>query len=200
VLTGRICRFLLALTLLGSSTSAFAVAGELTAVEHHCGPPSAESKETSEVTNQLERTLIYNYNGNSLYLHFRPVAGGWSFTTAWNGHLPMSRQELENRLPCFRNAMQEAAAAAPATTTVDPTISGQSLSHAVTDNTFGIPHFALIVLLVITLLVLLLLPSARQRQLARQARKPVEHVYRKPNLDEYESSTHRAAPLSRDLD
>jgi len=194
VLTGRIFRLFLPLALLGTYATAFASPGELDAVVRHCGPPGAESTETSQVNNQLQRTLIYN---KVLLLHFKPVAGGWSFTTAWNNHLPMTRNELEARLPCFRNAMQEAgAAAAPA---IDPTIASQTASQTVNDTTFGIPHFALLVLLVITLLVLLLLPSARQRQLARrQARKPVEHVYRKPNMDEYIASAPPPAPLDRD--
>jgi hypothetical protein len=176
--------FFAMLALLIVSSSAFAAPGDLTSVERHCGPPNAESKEISQVTNQLERTLIYNNNGNTLYLHFEPVAGGWSFTTAWKGHLPMTRNELEGRLPCFRNAMQEAENAAKGVSNVDPTIARQTAAMS-SEGTFGIPLLWLIVALVITLLIFIFLPSARQRRAARLARKPIEHVYRKPNMDEY---------------
>jgi len=191
----QFCRWLFSLLLLASCTSAFAAPGELEAVVRHCGPPGAESKETSPVNGQLERTLIYR---NVLLLHFQPVTGGWTFTTAWNNHLPMSRQELENRLPCFRNAMQEAATTPNAA--IDPTIAGQTASQSSNDATFGIPHFALIVFLVVTLLVFILLPSARQRKLAHEAKKPIERVYRKPDLEEYTPSTPPPAPLNRDPD
>ena len=192
----QICRILSLITLLASSVSAFAAPGELNAVVRHCGPPGAESKETSPVNGQLERTLIYN---KVLYLHFEPVAGGWAFTTAWNNHLPMTRNELEGRLPCFRSAMQEAAASAPAA--IDPTIASQTtVQQASNDTTFGIPHFALIVLLLITLLVFILLPSARQRKLAREAKKPIDRVYRAPNLDEHIDPLPAPRPLNRDLD
>jgi hypothetical protein len=191
----QICRILSLITLLASSVPAFASPSELDAVVRHCGPPGAESKETSPVNGQLERTLIYN---KVLLLHFEPVAGGWAFTTAWNSHLPMTRNELEGRLPCFRSAMQEAAASGSAT--IDPTIASQSTTQPSNDATFGIPHFALIVLLFITLLVFILLPSARQRKLAREAKKPIEHTYRKPNMDEYIDCTPPPKPLNRDLD
>jgi len=161
----------------------------------HCGPPGAESKETSQVDGQLRRTLIYN---KVLLLHFEPVAGGWAFTTAWNNHLPMTRNELEGRLPCFHSAMQEAAASAPAT--IDPTIASQTPQQVSNDTTFGIPHFALIVLLFITLLVFILLPSARQRKLAREAKKPIKRIYRTPNLDEHVDPPPPFRPLNRDRD
>jgi len=191
----QICRILSLITLLASSVSAFAAPGELNAVVRHCGPPGAESKETSPINGKLERTLIYN---KVLLLHFEPVAGGWAFTTAWNDHLPMTRNELEGRLPCFRSAMQEAAAAGPAM--IDPTIASQSNPQPSSDATFGIPHFALIAGLVITLLVFILLPSARQRKLAREAKKPIKRVYRAPNLDEHVDPPPSFRPLNRDLD
>jgi hypothetical protein len=186
--------FCLTLVLVGASSYAFAAPGDLTAVERHCGPPGAESKETSQVTNQLERTLIYN---NTLYLHFQPVTRGWSFTTAWNGHLPMTRNELEGRLPCFQNAMKEAENAAKGISAVDPTIARQTAPLA-TEGTFGIPLLWLIVALVITLLIFIALPSSRQRHAARRARKPLKHIYRKPNLDEYIPPSD--PPVNRDLD
>jgi len=190
----QICRILLLITLPASSVSAFATPGELDAVVRHCGPPGAESKETSPVNGQLQRTLIYN---KVLYLHFEPVAGGWGFTTAWNNHLPMTRNEVEGRLPCFRDAMKDAASTA---TTMDPTIAVQSAPDSSNEGAFGIPHFGLIVFLVITLLVFIVVPSARQRRLARQNRKPVEHIYRKPNLDEHIDLPPPPRPPDRDLD
>ena len=197
MLTGRFRDFLLFLALFGSSVAAFAVPGELAAVERRCGPPSAESKGISEVTNQLERTLIYY---DSVYLHFQPVAGGWSFTTAWNGHLPMTRREVESRMPCFRVAMQDAASGAPVAADIDPTIASQTINRPATNTSFGIPHLWLIVALVVTLLVFLIWPSARQRRLQREAKKPVDKIYRKPNLDEYSSAAPPVEPIKRDLD
>ena len=194
----RLQTFLLSLILLGSSIPAFAAPGELDAVIQRCGQPGAESKETSQASDQLERTLIYN-NGKTL-LHFQPVAGGWVFTTAWNGHLPMTRNEIEKRMPCFRQAMEDAAKAAPNAAPVDPSIANQRVQTVNNDATFGIPHFALIVFLVVTIIVFLLLPSARQRQLERQKSKPVEHVYRKPNLDEYTSTPAPPEPLDHEID
>ena len=84
-----------------------------------------------------------------------------------------------------RQAMEDAAKAAPNAAAVDPSIANQRVQTVNNDATFGIPHFALIVFLVVTLIVFLILPSARQRRLAREQAKPIEHVYRKPNLDEY---------------
>jgi len=188
------CRLLLSLALLVSSVIAFASTSELDAVERHCGPPGAESHETSPINGQLERTLIYN---NVLLLHFAPAAGGWSFTTAWNKHLPMTRTEVENRMPCFRDAMQEAATSP---STVDPTIARQTNPQVFNNATFGIPHFTLIVVLTVTLLVFLILPSARQRKLEREKRKPVEHLYHKPNMDEYIPPPAPTVPLNRDRD
>lgn len=185
-MSNRFRSFLLTLALLGASASAFAAPGDLEAVERHCGPPNAESNGTSEVTYQLERTLIYN---NGLYLNFQPVAGGWSFTSAWKGNLPITRGQVGARLSCFRDAMQDAATAAQATTEIDPTIAGQTI-HPI-DASFGIPHLWLIVALVITLLLFLILPSARQRKLARQQSKPIERIYRMPNLDEYIPPSHQ---------
>jgi hypothetical protein len=193
--SGPVRAFILSLSLLASFSVALAEAGDLDAVEQHCGAPGAESKEISPVTNQLERTLIYN---NALYLHFEPVGGGWSFTTAWNGHLPMSRAKLEERLPCFRNALTESTTASAGVPSTDPSIAAQTNHLAANDFAFGIPHFGLIVLLVITLIVFLILPSARQRRLKREQSKPVEHIYRQPNLDEYTSST--SVPIARPIE
>jgi hypothetical protein len=190
----QIGRFLLLLALLASSVSAFADTSELDAVERHCGAPGAESKETSNTNGQLQRTLIYK---GVLYLHFEPAPGGWGFTTAWNNHLPMTRAELERRLPCFRNAMQEADSTA---SSVDPTIASQTAANATNDATFGIPHFALIVFLTVTLLVFLILPSARQRQLEREKSKPIEHIYRKPNMEEYILPPTPPVPITRNFD
>jgi hypothetical protein len=193
----RLQVFFLSLILLGSSASAFAAPGELNSVVLHCGPPGAESRETSQITGEQQRTLIYD---NSLYLHFQPVATGWSFTTAWKGHLPMTRGEIENHMPCFRQAMQEAAAAVPVEPGIDPALAAQSVPPRNNNNSFGVPHLPLIVFLIITLLVFLIVPSARARRLARQQTKPVEHIYRKPNLEEYVSPTLPPRPLDRDLD
>jgi hypothetical protein len=96
--------------------------------------------------------------------------------------------------------MQEAAAAVPVEPGIDPALAAQSVPPRNNNNSFGVPHLPLIVFLIITLLVFLIVPSARARRLARQQTKPVEHIYRKPNLEEYVSPTLPPRPLDRDLD
>jgi hypothetical protein len=143
-------------------------------VIQHCGQPRAEEQVTSPVTNRLERNLYY---GDDLILHFQPLEGGWGFTTAWYKHLPMTRDRLEARLPCFADAMKQVAA--QPVQTVDPTIAGQTAIAPVDEETFGIPHLWLIVLLVALLILALLIPTAKRRTRARIVRnKPL----RKPSL------------------
>ena len=154
--------------------SAFALPGEAAAVIRHCGEPHAERFATSEVTNKPQRDLIYN----AVILHFEPLEGGWSFTTAWKGHFPMTRGELEKSLPCFRAAMQEVAAAPQPV--IDPTIAGQTLATApMSASTFGIPHLWLIVVLVVATLIIVLLPRRRKEPVNRIVEN---RPYRKPSL------------------
>jgi hypothetical protein len=178
----RLLRLFLTLAALTATLPALALPGELTAVERHCGNPQAESRETSQVTNHLQRTLIYN----DLLLHFEPMEQGWSFTTAWHGHFPMTRGELESKLPCFRDAMNEVAANAPANTLVpaDPAIAQQTAGQPI-DSSFGIPHLWLIAILVVTLILFIFIPSARQRKLraAAATNAEAERVYRQPDVE-----------------
>ena len=163
------------------SVPAFALPGELVAVERHCGNPSGESKEISQVTNTMQRTLIYN----DLLLHFQPQEGGWSFTTGWHGHFPITRNELENRLPCFRDAMNEVANSAPknALIAADPAIAQQT-GTPISADAFGIPHFWLIIILVATLIVFILVPSAAARRRKKAAQEAeIERNFRKPDLE-----------------
>lgn len=165
---------------------AFALAGELDAVEQHCGTPLRESQEVSVVTDQAQRTLYYP---NDVALHFQPMDEGWSFTTGWRGGLPISREALEQSLPCFRDAMLQVAAANPAIQAADPGI----LNDTVVDipfynqSTFGIPHFWLIVALAFFIVVAALIPKARKRRLARREAATAEVLaarksFRKPEI------------------
>jgi hypothetical protein len=160
--------------LIAGASPLHALPGEANAVIAHCGEPHAEHYGTSPVTNTTQRDLIYN----DLTLHFEPLEGGWSFTTAWRGHFPVTRKELEKTLPCFRAAMEQVAAGPQQV--VDPTIAAQSQAGTpMSTSTWGIPHLWLIVaLIVLTLLILFLLPSRRRPA----AIAPPDRIFRKPNL------------------
>ena len=159
-----------------SASTAYGLPGEAAAVIRHCGKPTSESVGVNNATDQQQRDLTYN----DLILHFAPEEGGWSFTSAWQGHLPATRGELEKSLPCFREAMREVAAApAPA---IDPTIASQSATPSeAAPWTFGIPHFWFIVGLVVLLIVVGFLLPRRRRRLA-VSRVPVDRPYRRPSL------------------
>jgi hypothetical protein len=171
----RFCHWLPAcLLVFALAPRAWAVPGEAAAVLRECGPPSADQQVISPVTSQLERDLTYS--NNDLILHFQPINGAWSFTTAWWGHLPATRNEVEKQFPCFRKAMEDAAnAPEPA---IDPTLSAQSSAQEIDPRSFGIQHLWLIVVLVISLLAVAFWPSRRMRGSAG----PVQRGFRKPDL------------------
>jgi len=151
--------------------------GEMDAVIRLCGNPRGISKGISPVTNTLQRNLMYS---DTLILHFQPVKGGWGFTTGWDGHLPVTRQQLEARMPCFRQAMTEAAAAPAPKSNVDPTIADQTAAPAFNNANFGIPHLYLILVLVGIVLLFVLIPTAKQRR--RRRLELEERNYRKPDV------------------
>jgi len=147
---------LLALSL---SIPAFALPGDAAAVMQHCGAPKSEEQMTSPVTNRLERNLYY---ADDVILHFQPSENGWSFTSAWDKHFPMTREMLEARMPCFRNAMKEAES--QPLPYIDPSIAQQTTMQPVDPSTFGIANFWLIAgLIVILALFFILVPAARRR-------------------------------------
>jgi len=152
--------------------TAFALPGEAAAVIQHCGPPTGENQATSQVTGLMQRDLTYS----NVTLHFEPMEGGWSFTSAWSGHLPISRTELEARMPCFRDALQEVAAA-PALA-IDPTTAGQGLTPGASSSTFGISFLWLIAGLAIILVLFVAMPSKRRR--AKRKLTLEERPYRRP--------------------
>ena len=165
-----------AVLLFAAAAPAYAAPGELNAVIAHCGVPHAQNYTTSQVTGKPQRDLIYN----EVTLHFEPEEGGWSFTTAWEGHFPVVRNTLETRLPCFKAALDQAdAAALPA---VDPTIAAQTTTATdFSQTSFGIPHLWLILgLIIVTSLILFLLP--RRRRPVDVERVPDQRRYRKPLL------------------
>lgn len=145
------------------SLPAYALPGDLDAVEQHCGQPRAESQEISQVTNQPQRTLFYP---NDVVLHFSAILGGWTFTSGWHGNLPLSRDDLRRRLPCFRNAMDQVfAQETAADSSIDPTIAAEFAPHneVASAATYGIPHFWLILLLCALMFIGLMLPDPRTR-------------------------------------
>jgi hypothetical protein len=152
--------------------------GEAAMVIHYCGKPNAENHTTSPITGNMQRDLYY---GDAI-IHFAPIQEGWAFTSAWEGNLPISRRALEARMPCFHEAMLQVAARPSAA--VDPTIAMQSITPPIVEsNSFGMPFLWLIVALVIVLIVLAVLPSARREQ-RRKTLKPEEREFRKPGLFE----------------
>jgi hypothetical protein len=151
----HLSRFALILTPL-LATTAFALPGEAVAVIAHCGQPTTESQEVSPVTGLTQRDLTYN----NVILHFESMEGGWSFTTAWKGHLPVSRTKLETEMPCFRDAMHEVAARP--TKTPDPTIAADHSVPQVGIH-FGPVFLWLIFGLAVILVVFLALPTTRRR-------------------------------------
>jgi len=165
--------------LLSLSTPAFALPGEAAAVIQHCGAPKAEEQVTSQVTSRLERNLYY---ADDLILHFQPSENGWSFTTAWHGHLPMTRDQLEARMPCFKTAMEQAAA--QPLPYVDPSIAAQTALQPVDSTTFGIAHLWLIGGLVAVLVLLLFIfpVTKRNGRAAKAAELLRTRFLRKPSL------------------
>jgi hypothetical protein len=157
---------------------AIALPGEAAAVIRSCGQPQAQEQAMSPVTEHLQYNLTY---GDTI-LHFQPMEGGWSFTTAWHNHLPMTRSELEAQMPCFRTAMDQAAKVP--LPFEDPTIAQQSAVGLLDASSFGIQFLWLIVVLVVILAIALLIPSARRRQVRTAAHDLLlkSRRFRKPSL------------------
>jgi hypothetical protein len=153
--------------------TAFALPGEANAVLQHCGQPSAQDQQLSPVTGQMQRSFTYN----DVVLRFEPAEGGWSFTNAWNGHRPLSRSALEARMPCFRDAVQQIAAA-PAPV-IDPTIAAQTTLPTPPATAFGIPFLWIIFGLAAVLAISMALPSTRRRFVRRGTS---QRFFRKPSL------------------
>ena len=167
---------LTALPLLASSSDADAVI-------RSCGTPSSEHQGISQVTNKMQRDLSYG----SMILHFEPAQGGWTFLSGWYDHLPMTRTMVENRMPCFRDALQVSAAESPAVTPVseDPTIRQQTTVPAEDTSTFGVPHLWLILILsVLVVLVYVFLPG-RQRKAERLKNVEGMRRRRRPVMDRF---------------
>ena len=154
--------------------------GEMDAVMRLCGNPKGISKGISPVTNTLQRNLIYS---ETLILHFQPIKGGWGFTTGWDGHVPVTRDQLIARMPCFRQAMAAAAAAPAAKPATDPTIADQTSTVPFNNANFGIPHLYLILILAGVVLLCVLIPTAKQRK--RKKAELENRNIRKPDVGEH---------------
>lgn len=172
-------RLLLALAVLSlASAPAFALPGDYAAVIARCGEPPHEATGTSPVTLDQQRSLIYN----DVILHFEPQGGGWGFTTGWANHLPIFRGEVESRMPCFRQAMLDSAAAAQtAGIATDPTIAAEQPKPAFNPEDFGIPHFWMMAVLVLITILVVSMPSRRERS-RKEALLNEPRPYRKPQI------------------
>ena len=155
----------------------FASPGEMDAVIRLCGKPKGISKGISPVTNTLQRNLIYS---DTLILHFQPIQGGWGFTTGWDGHVPVTRDQLSTPMPCFRQALAEAASAPIQKPNTDPTIADQTATVPFNNSNFGIPHLYLIFILAGVVLLCILIPTAKQRK--RRKANLENRVIRKPDV------------------
>jgi len=165
----RFSLFALALTPL----SAFALPGEARSVIIHCGQPTSDQEDISPVTGLTQRNLTYN----NIILHFQPMQNGWSFTTAWRGHLPLTRNETEAAMPCFRDAVTQVAAAPQPV--IDPTIAADEATLPLGIH-FGPAFLWLLLALGIILVIFLAIPRNRQR---RRKFLPMEsRPFRRPQV------------------
>jgi hypothetical protein len=148
-----------------ATVPAFALPGESSAVLEQCGAPTSQSSNVLPTGSRDERTLTYG----DLTMHFEPMQGRWTFTNAWRGETEISRSQLSTQMPCFRKAMDEAAA--------EPTYGLPSLTTETQIGPFGIPHFFLIAFLVLALFAIAIWP--RQRPEERDP-APTNRPYRRP--------------------
>jgi hypothetical protein len=180
-------RFLLLLTFCAVTIPVLAEAGDASAVVQFCGPPAGESQGISQVTNQLERNLTYG----RMILHFQAEEGGWSFLSGWYAHVPVTEKMVENRMPCFRQAMAASAQwSRVGMSREDPAIRLQSSPTAADTSTFGIPHLAFILFLSVLTVIVFLLPNRRKRPLAA---REVEKMRRRRRPDVESSASTRSA-------
>jgi len=165
----RFSLFALALTPL----SAFALPGEAGSVIVHCGRPASDQEDISPVTGLTQRNLTYN----NIILHFQPMQNGWSFTTAWRGHLPLTRNETEAAMPCFRDAVTQVATAPRSV--IDPTIAADEATLPRGIH-FGPAFLWLLLALGIILVIFLAMPRTRRR--ARRFLPMESRPFRRPRV------------------
>jgi hypothetical protein len=159
------------IAVLFSPLSAFALPGDAAAVLSHCGAPTSDYQTTSPVTGKAERNITY---GDTI-LHFEPSEGGWSFMSAWKGHLPQSRDKVMARMPCFSDALEESAAKPVAV--ADPTIA-QDKDVAPIGIQFGTLFLWLIFAMIAVIIIFALMPYSRRRQVKTLPIQP----RRRPNV------------------
>ena len=165
-------RFLLLAFVLAPIT-AYALPGDADAVIRHCGKPTAEYMGTSPVTGGVQRELSYN----EVTLRFLPMGSGWSFTTALNGRLPVSRDLVEAQMPCLRDALAEVAAAG-----VEATPGLQAGNEATGKAGSGVPFVWLLFGLGGVLVVFLVVPATK-RKVQKSVSMPIaSRPYRKPQV------------------
>jgi hypothetical protein len=157
-----------------SPLQSFAAPGEASAIIQTCGAPSSDWQSVSEVTGKLQRSLVY---GNTI-LRFDLFTGGWSYASAWRGHLPVSLSTVEAALPCVRQALN-VVAKSPATV-ADPTMIADHRGLQNMGIQFGRPFLWLIAVLAAVLIVSLAVPATRRRTVRRP---PLEaRPYRRPKV------------------
>ena len=159
--------FILPVLLSLATVPAFALPGESATVLEQCGAPTYQSSNVQPTSSRDERTLAY---GN-LTMHFQPMDGRWSFTNAFRGEEVVSRSQLSAQMPCFRKALDEAAA--------QPLYGTPSLTTDANPGPFGIPHFFLIAFLVLSLLVFGLWPRKHDGE---RDPVPANRSYRHPTI------------------
>jgi hypothetical protein len=171
--------FLLAFSL--AVAPAFASPGDMAGVLAHCGAPDADISSTSEVNSLPERSLTYG----GVRLNFQQlqgdVAGGWSFTTAWAGHFPLTKGDVSQRMPCFRDGIEEAQIRNQNVLThADPGIVDQSAAQTQPHGAFGIAHWWLIIFL-IGVLAIFAVALPRHRRMVKGP-ELADRPFRRPRL------------------
>ncbi|HEY4355445.1 MAG TPA: hypothetical protein VGN16_06840 [Acidobacteriaceae bacterium] len=165
---------------------AFATPNDDVAIIRHCGHPLQDKREVSQASGKWQRDLYYD---NDVVFHFQPVGGGWDLTSAWDRHIPLSREGLAAKFPCVRDALAEAAGAKDSVADrMDPTIAVQTRVPR-EGGTFGIPQLWLILLLGVTVVLAVLLPNRRRRPPAN--RLEPRTLSRQPDYERHSSASHR---------
>lgn len=88
--------------------SAFALAGDASAILAHCGPPSSD-KILHQNTPQMERVISYS----DTELLFASSNNDWSFTHAMRAGMPLAQDALFASMHCVSDALEEVSAAPP---------------------------------------------------------------------------------------
>ncbi len=169
--------------LIGAALPVVAETGDAAMVIRYCGAPSSEHQGLSQVTSLMERDLTY---GDTI-LHFEPREDGWSFLSGWRGHTVLTRKMVADRMTCFGEAMAASSATEQngEVNAMDPTIKAQTAPLETDNSTFGIPHLALILVLVLLVLAVYLFLPRRGRIVYRTQDVEQMRMRRRPDLERF---------------